>query len=225
MISGKKRSYSVSAPFKKPRTVEPKVSSAVKAYVSRAVGSTELKYSSALGLTYAGDTTGQIALMNGVTQGDDFTNREGRKFTVKAIQVQGKVAAGPTTTLPTRTKVLVILDRQANGALPTMTDIFQSSSSNSFMNLNNRGRFKVLASKVFVTGGFDTTATQTYAGSPQVHDCSFYIKCDIDTINMGTTNGIASISTNSILFVVIGDNAAGDGAVWTGGFQIRFQDK
>jgi hypothetical protein len=225
MISGKKRSYSVSAPFKKPRTVEPKVSGAVKAYVARAVGSTELKYSSALGLTYAGDTTGQIALMNGVTQGDDFTNREGRKFTVKAIQVQGKVASGPSTVLPTRTKVLVILDKQANGALPTMTDIFQSSSSNSFMNMNNVGRFKVLASKSFVTGGFDTTATQTYSGSPQVHDCSFYIKCDIDTINMGTTNGIASISTNSILFVVIGDNAAGDGAVWTGGFQIRFQDK
>jgi len=130
MISGKKRSYSVSAPFKKPRIVAPAtpgVSNAVKAYVARATGGTELKYSSALGLTYAGDTTGQIALMNGVTQGDDFTNREGRKFTVKAIQVQGKIAAGSSTALPTRTKVMVILDKQANGSLPTMTDIWTST--------------------------------------------------------------------------------------------------
>jgi len=119
----------------------------------------------------------------------------------------------------------VLLDRQPNGSLPTMTDIFQSSSSNSFANLNNRDRFKVLGSKVFVTGGFDTTAGSVYAGSPQVHDCSMYIKCDIDTINSGTTNGIASISTNAILFVVIGDQAAGDGSAWTGGFQIRFADK
>lgn len=175
--------------------------------------------------SYNVDTTGSITLMNGVAAGTDFFNRVGRTWRVKSIQVRGVI--GPTSGTDNATgclaKVAVIYDAQPNGALPAMTDIFTASSSVSFMNLNNRDRFKVLASHEVALGPFDNTASVALADST-ISKVEIFKNVDLPVINSGTGATISSLQTGSILLVVIGSNGFLTGYTFFGTTRIRFVD-
>jgi len=153
---------------------------------------------------YACDTTGSVTLLNGVAQGDDSTNRDGRITYAKSIKLEGYVGhAVPASGVQMLAAVYLIWDKQGNGAAPAITDIFNLSSSTSPLNLNNRDRFTVLRHQAF--------ALNTAINSIN-HRMSIYVnlnKPEFKTVYGGTGATVASINTGALYLVTLGDIAAG----------------
>lgn len=184
----------------------------------------ELKLIDTAAAGYVCDTTGTVTLMNGVAQGTDFTNRIGRKYTNTSIQLEGSIQPLDTTTGPTKCRVMVIYDKQPNGSLPAITDVLTASTSNAFMNLNNRDRFIVIHQENVTIGGVSNVATQSFAQAPSVYNVSVFKKIKMETINDGTGAGIGDIQSGSIFLLTIGDQAAGAGGSFVGALRVRFSD-
>lgn len=106
------------------------------------------------------NTTGSIIALNLIQVGSSMFNRIGRKIEMRSLRFIGQYlttnAGGPVTTVdPDYHRLAIVYDRQTNGALPTLSDMFQdteqtgtnTSTSLSGVNMNNRERFVVLMDK------------------------------------------------------------------------------
>jgi len=170
--------------------------------------------------------TGVITLLNGVAQGDDFDSREGRQITVKSVQVRGyfdKLVY--TDQAAAHCRMLVIMDQQTNGAAPTMADILQDADEPlSFMNLNNRERFKVLADVHTVLGA--QNATGGFALTTQGDNAWFdiYKRVSFNTTFGGTGATVASIQKNAIFAVLLSDDAVNTISRCNWIARVRFTD-
>jgi len=173
--------------------------------------------------TYALDTTGSITLVNGVDTGTDFTNRIGRKITIKSILLQGYTETQDTDVAATLCRVMIIQDSQPNGATPTIANIFNAATSSAPLNLTNRDRFRVIIDKWFVCGYYNKTATFSL-GDQTTRLVKKYKKCNIPVTFSGTAATIASIQSNSLLLVTLGNQAAGAGYAFKGSVRCRFVD-
>lgn len=184
----------------------------------------ETKFIDVAEATYACDTTGSITLLNGVATGDDYTNREGRRVTLKSVSIIGKIVPQDTTVTPCHARVMLIFDRQANGALPSITDVLVAATSNSFENRNNIARFQVLWDKSFALASVNDTATQALAGSPTVALVDHNVGLNHNVIFSGTGATVASISTGSLFLLTIGDVASGSAYNFVGATRVLFID-
>lgn len=178
---------------------------------------------------YACDTTGSVTFLNGAAQGTDFNNCLGRKYNNVTVQLEGKIAPQDTTSGPSKCRVMLIYDEQPNGAVPAITDILTAATSQSFMNLNNRDRFRVISDHQCVIGYLQDTATQALATSPAVDNVSIFRKLDpgkFPTVRNGaaTTAAITNYVTGTLLLVTIGDQPAASGANFSGAARVRFID-
>lgn len=175
---------------------------------------------------YVCDTTGTVTFINGAAQGVDFNQCLDRKYLNTTVQLEGSIQPLDTTTGPTKCRVMIVYDEQPNGAVPAITDILTASTSNAFMNLNNRDRFKIVMDINETIGGVSNTATQAYAQSPTVFNVSKYRKLSLPSIRNGAaaTAAITNYSTGSLLLVTIGDQAPGAGGSYVGAVRVRFQD-
>jgi len=160
--------------------------------------------------------TPTFLLVNGVGAGTGFNERVGRKIKIKSIQLNGVVIVG--TAVPARVRLMLVLDRQANGSTPSIGNILDNTTilvnSKAFMNLDNRARFSVI---------WDKKVTLDAVMKTQV-DYSVFKKKLIDVTYSGTTNGIGSISTNSIWFVAVSDQGVTNAPTFVGGVRIRYTD-
>jgi len=91
-------------------------------------------------------------------QGDDISNRQGRKVFVKKIRITGILQIGDTGPVaairePGMMRIVIYQDTQTNGAQAAATDVFSSGTASNaismFQNLSNLGRFKVLKDKTY----------------------------------------------------------------------------
>lgn len=160
--------------------------------------------------------TGSFFLLNGIGAGTGFNERVGRKIKIKTIQLNITVLVG--SVVPARCRLMVVIDRQANGVAPTLGNILDttliSSPSKAFMNLDNRARFSVIWDKKF------TLDTTTYT----LRDFNVFKKKLIDVTYNGITNGIGSIATNSLYLVAMSDAAAANAPALVCGSRIRYTD-
>lgn len=174
------------------------------------------------------DTTGLVTLVNGIATGDLGSQRNGRKVTMVSIHLRGKIAPVDGTTQAVGCRTMLIYDRQTNAAALTIAQVLDTSvSANSLCwnLLDNKDRFVVLMDKYIAIGGFDTTATQTYAQSPTVSEVVFHKKFNLPVaFNTGTGATVASITTGSIYILTIGDAAAGAGCTLIWKSRVRFLD-
>lgn len=186
----------------------------------------ELKSIDATPATISVNTTGSLTLLNGCAVGTDYTDRIGRKTMLKSINFRGFFQPADDNTVTNYVRMMIVYDRQTNGAAPAVTDILQSASSLSNLNLNNRDRFLVLVDKEYVIGRVINTATQALAYSPNVHRCKGYRRLNLETQYGGTTSAIASIATGSLYMLAIGNIAAGGGtdATLDITLRVRFLD-
>jgi len=77
--------------------------------------------------------------------GANANNRLGRKILIKSIFVRGRVWATSGMTGAAFFRMMIIQDREPNGALPVIANIMQDDEIHGLMNLNNGQRYKVLA--------------------------------------------------------------------------------
>jgi hypothetical protein len=164
--------------------------------------------------TYAADTTGAITLINGVAQGTDFTQRVGRKFTMKSILLRGTAQVGATAT-SAAWRIMIVYDKQANAAAPLITDILTNVSINGMQNLTNRDRFIVYLDK----------AGWVEATDKQIQPVKWYKRCRLETINGGTGATIGSIASGALYLLTMGNVVAGATAARINlEIRVRFTD-
>ena len=106
------------------------------------MASLELK-SVDVSISQVSDTTGAITLLNGVARGDDVNQRIGRRSR-HALELRlHRSVVSPSGTRQI-SRVLVVLDKQANATTPAITDVLVTASPYALYNRDNASRFHVL---------------------------------------------------------------------------------
>lgn len=165
------------------------------------MASSELK-SVDVSISQVSDTVGAITLLNGVARGDDIDQRIARKVSSHALELRlhrSVVSPGGTRQI---SRVLVVLDKQANGASPAITDVLVSASPYSLYNRNNSLRFHIL---------YDDSVCLNAVGDSD--SFVFTTEClslkFVQIFNSGDAGTIADITTNALYLITVGTEVAG----------------
>lgn len=187
-------------------------------------GREELKVIDITQTTVAATTAGTVTLLNGVTQGTDYTQRIGRKIWLKSILLRFTLVPNTASNTPAgdSVRLLVVYDAQCNSAAPVIGDILQNSAFNDPMNLNNRDRFKILADKFVTLGACQYNTGTLAAGAPFAKQVKIYKKMGMEQIFSGTGNTVGSISTGGIFLVIIAGFNSQTNVIYTA--RTRFLD-
>lgn len=173
--------------------------------------------------TYACDTTGSITLIATIPQGSSVNERNGKKALYKSLQFRGVMQSNSATTIAD-TAYLIVYDKRPTGTLPSITDILNTVSAQSFNNDNNSGRFRILKRHDQVLIGNSTTPTT----GQEAQQGDFFLKLNGLPIvfKSAGTGAIADIEEGALYLVTVGNQAAGTGAaILNGGFRTRFIDQ
>ena len=181
--------------------------------------------------------TGQVKLMNGIQTGSGYFNRTGSKIEMKSIQIKAYIYILATATQDFG-RVLLIYDRQANGAAPSFSDIIQgrqqdgttvTNTSFDMINLDNRDRFVVLRDKCFFLSSQTDTAGVITNVYPQPTDkemiIDWYVKLKGLTTHFKSSSSPttpADINTGALYLV----NASGGSDLYSlvGQARLRYND-
>lgn len=185
----------------------------------------ELKSLDLPAASYALNTTAVITPLNLIRVGSTFCNRIGRKIEMQSLRVAGRLDTLRTVADEEYTRILIVYDRQANGALPAIADILQTTdqatanttTSFSGVNLNNRDRFVILRDERIVTPSATVTAgviTNLGVVDPvhRLTNFDWYIKMKGLLTQYKADSApavIGDIATGSLLLVTFGATAAG----------------
>lgn len=168
----------------------------------------ERKFIDVLARTDIFDVTGVVVPINLCATGTDYTERIGRKTTALSLQIRGVIEPNAAIVVGTLGRILCVYDSQVNGALPAVNDILVATSALSFMNLNNRDRFKILFDWNRPFGHADTfTAGSKFEGGHEVGYIKKFKKCNLPTVWDGTAATIGSCQTGAIYIVIVGTTA------------------
>jgi len=93
-------------------------------------------------------TFSAATLLNGSLQGAGAGQHIGRKTTMTSLFIRYDLHLQSTSTRGCQVRILVVYDKQANKALPAITDVLTSDNFNAPMNLDNADRFIILVDKL-----------------------------------------------------------------------------
>lgn len=156
------------------------------------------------------------------TVGAAINQRIGRSIKVLKIRLRGTINVAPQalqSAADTSTKIryMIVQDEQTNAAEMTGTQLMENAANsiaslNSFQNLDNFGRFRVLKDKTIVISNAnlanDTGASGglVQSGMKRTFKCTIVFREPV-VIRFNATNGgtIADIVDNSLHFVIAAD--------------------
>jgi hypothetical protein len=179
--------------------------------------------------------SGSFTALNLMVTGNDFFNRVGRKVYMKKLHIQG-IIENIATTVQDYGRMIILWDTQSNAGVPALTDIFQDAnaaagtSGFSYLNLNNRERFKILRNQKFYLPAVTNTAGVLTNG-PALSDnentkvmIDFTVDLkDMETIYNGISGGtIADITSGSLILLTT--SAFASGYDFVGKARLRFYD-
>ncbi len=151
--------------------------------------------------------------LHGISQDNTESGRIGRQYTVRSIHVKGQIHLPQTSTAGQRNDqriaVYMIQDTQTNGAQMTGGQCFEAIGAGHpellMNNLENTGRFRILASKMIVMKSGDSTFVgPNYAHPKKIQAFSFYKKMNMRvTCATGVGGTISSIKDNSVHLLAI----------------------
>ncbi len=145
-----------------------------------------------------------------VAVGDDFNERDGRKITLTKVQATFElILEGGTNFTQTSDifRMMLVIDKQANGALPAVSDILQSAVIESYVNLNNKKRFTVLIDRLTTLNsmcGSGVTGTE-YGRVKKIYRITR--KLNLPILYSGDDGLIDKIKSNNVLLLFISSNA------------------
>lgn len=164
-------------------------------------------------------TTPVFFLLNGMTSGSGLDQHIGREVTLKSLEIKYVVGPEAGVTVDQMVRVLLVYDRQTNGAAPAVTDVLTSQSSVSPRNLENRHRFKILYDRTLPINTPVEPISKKYR--------KFYRRLAHPvTFNAGVAGTVADITTGSLYLVAFGTRPIGaNTAAYIEFFsRIRYQD-
>lgn len=158
---------------------------------------------------------GSMTLLNGMTQGDTASSREGNSIRMKSLDLRFYLTNN-STAVNTNTRVMLVHDKQPNGSTALVTDVLATNNVVSPRNLDNRKRFKVI---------YDRTFSLSTAG-PSNLNSAFYKKDfnqHVAFYNASNAGTIADISTGALFLLLLSDQAVNAPTI-NYYFRLRFID-
>lgn len=142
----------------------------------------------------AAQTTATVTLLNGIDDGATSSTRIGRRVNLVSLTYRFSGSMAATTAGGSPIRLLIVYDRQPNGATPAITDIVILDTISSTMNLANSKRFKVLV---------DDCSQQIGTAGPQSFYISGFRRLNLDMeFNDNSTATITSIQEGAIFAIV-----------------------
>lgn len=156
------------------------------------------------------------SFFEGLAAGTGENQRIGSRITLSSIHAQMKLFADNQTTntvVATTTRILVWMDRQANGAAPVTKDLLRELTAGgnnpdiySFRELDNASRFRILADK-WVTIN-PNTQNAALGSQNTTRWVKFHFKVPKTVINFSSTTGaLTEIKSTNFGILLISDNA------------------
>ncbi len=166
--------------------------------------------------------TAVTLLVNGIAEGVARNQRIGERVSLKMLELRlnfFKDAAQPESSEQLR--FLVIWDRQPNGGLATVGNIFENiGTANSVANMlspfdiNNSKRFQILLDRTFTLNDGDMTGKSVHWRVPLRHKTPQY---------NGAGATIAQVNTGSLLMLPLGaESVVGTEALLNGQVRLTF---
>jgi hypothetical protein len=191
-------------------------------------------------------TTALFSLLNGTQEGSSFYNRVGRRVTMKSLLIQGYFYpnGNATANATAYCRIMVVYDRQPNGAFPTLADVLTSytdagatsSTAQDQLNMNNRDRFRVLRDARVIlpplgaagVSGVPLNETFEMNGTEQDRtlNVKWFIKLrDLETHYKASSNPavVGDIATGAVFFMIVQDTVISANAGWTFALQSRLR--
>ncbi len=167
--------------------------------------------------------------INIIPQGVTEVQRIGRKCTIRSIFWKFTIDvpardANATPSAGDELRVVLYLDKQANGAAAATTDIFESADIHSFRNLANSGRFQILYDKLHVMnyiGGMGSDGAGVVSQPGVKRSTSVAKKCNIPIEFSSTTGAMGEIRSNNLGVCLLGSTGV---AGFNSKFRLRFSD-
>jgi len=174
---------------------------------ARANNNLEKKYlDSGLGSSGISTTGTFVSTVIPVVQGTTDQTRIGNKITVKNFSIRCAMSMDDQTTgviVDGHIRVIVYIDKQANGATAATTDILTTAALSSYRNMDTVDRFVILKDKWMQYKVTATNALHTGQGSGQWWKWSK--KLNLPVHYAGTTGAITEIKSNNIGVLFISD--------------------
>ncbi len=165
-----------------------------------------------------------------IAEGNGESERVGRKITVQkllwayniGIPALAQVGGGQSQDV---VRVIVYLDKQTNGLTAGVTDILEFDDYQSFRNLSNSGRFRILMDKTHsikgVTAGAGDGLNNDFGSSEQTYKFAINLTTPIEYDNSATTGAITSMRSNNIGVLLVGKKGI---ANFVSKMRIRYTD-
>ncbi len=155
-------------------------------------------------------TGGTFTTLTLIPQGLTESTRIGRQILITSVAIKGlcqinaSVSENGTSDV---VRIVLVQDKQTNGAIAGSTEYLELNEINGFNNLSNKNRFKTLASMIVhintpLSG--DGTTTQT---GEAIRYFQLFKKVKIPMEFAAGTGAITEISSNSVLAFVISEEA------------------
>jgi len=161
--------------------------------------------------------------INLIAQGTTESTRIGRKCTIRKICWKYTIINNDQVSNNGDTvRVIMYQDRQANGATAMVTDILESANYQSFRNLANSGRFKILHDTTHDMNQTAAAGNGTTQEFGNYHESTeFYKNCNIPLEFSSTTGAITEIRSNNLGVLCI---SSGGQCTFDSKVRLRYSD-
>ncbi len=162
-----------------------------------------------------------------IPEGNGESARIGRKITIKKIHVKGALTLPAATgSANTSDKVICMLvqDKQTNGAIFLPANFVDTDVFDSFRNLAESSRFRVLYKKVFTVnagGAAASGAAFTFSENVRSINCNVNCTVPIEYNNTADDGTIATVRSNNLYWVT--QSSAGITAI-VANVRVRYTD-
>lgn len=172
------------------------------------------------------DIAGEVNLLNGVATGTTALNKLGINYKMISAYIKFNVTAGLDTDSseyqPSIIRVLLVLDKQSNGATVTLSDVLTIGSGDTptkaimaFSNKPNAKRFKILRDKTYnLNNDRPEYTTKWFFKQPKIVQMQ------------GTAADVANMKKNALYLIAYSDSTVTDDVKpsWTWKSQVNFTD-
>ncbi len=163
-----------------------------------------------------------------VVQGDGESERIGRRMFIKSIFIKGVVTLPPVQDVAetaTLVKMMVVQDKQTNGTKFAPADLLVTDSYDSFNQLANKSRFKILKTQYFklVSKLGASNSGSTYVTGEDIANVYCYLKLDVPIEFDGTTGVVGTVRSNNV-YITWQLSSSNTFPSWNGESRIRYTD-
>lgn len=149
--------------------------------------------------------------LNLVSVGTQPNQRVGRKIIIKSVFYRANLFPNAPAS---QHRIVIFYDKQANGAAPALTDIFQANSVVSPLHLARSDRFVIVCDEMS-----DSSQSSALNISNQRH-----VKCNLETIFNTTNDGaIGSIDSGALWMTMANNGGTITGAVTSADVYARIR--